>query len=67
MVKQLTVTKDNKGNVQSISNGIMNVIINGLLQKWPVQEGMQVGDKAIINNGRLIKIPELKKTELFEV
>ena len=67
IAKELTVTPDNKGTVQSITDGIMNVITNGSLQKWPIQQGIQAGDNVVIQNGRLIKIPTPKKSQSFEV
>ena len=45
----------------------MNVITNGSLQKWPIQQDIQTGDNIVIQNGRLIKIPTPKKNQLFEV
>ena len=67
IVKELTVASDNKGTVQSITDGIMNVITNDSLQKWPIQQGIQTGDNVVIQNGRIIKIPTPKKNQLFEV
>ena len=63
----LIVTQDNKGTVQSITDGIMNVITNGSIQNWPIQQGIQAGDNVVIQNGRLIKIPTPKKSQSFEV
>jgi hypothetical protein len=38
--KELTVSISNKGVVQSINYGIMNVVVNNSLQKWAVQKGL---------------------------
>jgi len=64
---KLTVTQNTTGTIQSISDDTMNVITNGSIQKWPKQDGIQVGDNIIIQNGRLLKIPTLKKSAVFEV
>ena len=67
LVDELTISPDDKGIVQNISDGIMTVITNGSLQKWPIQNGIQNGDNVTIQNGRLIKIPIIKNPQEFEV
>lgn len=65
--KELSVSISDRGIVQSINDGIMTIVLNGSVQKWPANESFQIGDNVVVQNGRLVKISVLKNSQTFEV